>query len=415
MHNEPGLFPCYVIMMQMNLLKGGMHVYCHQCGELVNYEEDNYCPNCGAKLEKEAVDAILKEGAQSEKQGTEQIHDQASQNFSEAMRSSFANKKGGRLNKYVGDRKEIKLNVARVFSEVFEQHSKDEAEMVFAAGTRATTPCLREIESTWPKPWLFARVFLIFALTYIMLYISINSFDNQNTLPGLIVVGSFAGPFALLIFFWEMNAPQNVSIYEAAQLFFVGGAASLIAALILYSIFPVEEMDVMGAIMVGVIEEVGKLAIIAFFIKRLNPVYILNGLLIGAAIGAGFAGFESAGYAFRYMYEEGLDSMLEIIFLRGWQSVGGHVVWAAITGAAIMYAKQAEPLHPDHFFSGRFLKFFIVPVILHALWDMIAYPALVLVLITIAWFFIYVMIHLGLQQIIRMHEDERRRKGAVHV
>ncbi|WLV24101.1 PrsW family glutamic-type intramembrane protease [Aciduricibacillus chroicocephali] len=382
-------------------------MYCHQCGEHVNYDKDNYCQACGAKLEKEKVRAILHSEEISEELSPHRINEKASQNFSEAMRSSFAKKE---LDRYVGDRRKIKMNVEQVFSEVFEKHTKDEAEMLFAAGTRATTPKLRDIEATWPKPWLFARVFLIFALTYILLYIGINSFNNQNTLPGLIVVGSFAGPFALLIFFWEMNAPQNVSIYETAQLFFVGGAASLVAALILYSIFPVENMDVVGAVMVGVIEEIGKLAIVAYFIKRMNPIYILNGLLIGAAIGAGFAAFESAGYAFRYMYEEGLDSMLEIIFLRGWQSVGGHVVWSAIGGAALMYAKGSEKLAPHHFFSSKFLKFFIIPIVLHALWDMIGWPYAVLLLIAVAWFFIYVMIHLGLKQIVEMHDDEERRR-----
>jgi len=381
-------------------------MYCHHCGERVNYETDQYCQACGIPLEKEAVHAIIK-GTVSKESGSDRkdIHEHASQNFSEAMRANF-NKATVRVNQYVGEKGEIKLNVMDVFSEVFEKHSKQEAEMVFAAGTSATTPKLCDIQATWPKPWLFARVFLIFALTYILLYIAINSFNNPNALPGLIVVGSFAGPFALLIFFWEMNAPQNISIYETAKLFFIGGAASLVAALVLYSVFPVEQLNVTGAIMVGFIEEIGKLAIIAYFIKQMNPKYILNGLLIGAAIGAGFAGFESAGYAFRYMYEEGLDSMLEIIFARGWQSTGGHIAWSAIAGAALMYAKQSEELHVDHFFSSKFLKFFIVAIALHAIWDMVAYPIFVLVLIAVAWLFIYVMIHAGLKQIITMHQEE---------
>jgi len=385
-------------------------MYCHHCGEKVNYETDNFCQACGTPLEKAAVEAIIKETISTEpNDNSKHIHEHASRNFSEAMRSNF-NKATVRVNQYVGKKGEIKLNVIEVFSEVFEKHSKKEAEMVFAAGTPATTPKLCDIQATWPKPWLFARVFLVFALTYILLYIAINSFQNPNALPGLIVVGSFAGPFALLIFFWEMNAPQNISIYETAKLFFVGGAASIVAALLLYSIFPVEELNVVGAIMVGIIEEVGKLAIIAYFIKQLNPKYILNGLLIGAAIGAGFAGFESAGYAFRFMYEEGLDSMLEIIFARGWQSTGGHVAWSAIAGAALMYAKQDAELHADHFFSSKFLKFFIISVALHAVWDMVGYPAFVLVLIALAWFFIYIMINAGLKQIIRMHDEEEQKQ-----
>ena len=117
-------------------------------------------------------------------------------------------------------------------------------------------------------------------------------------------------PFSLLIFFWEMNAPRNISIYETAKMFFVGGTASLVLTLFLYSIFPVYDLNYSGAIAVGVVEEVGKLAVVIYFIRKLNPKFILNGLLIGATIGAGFAAFESAGYAFNFGMIYGDQAMI---------------------------------------------------------------------------------------------------------
>ena len=378
-------------------------MFCHKCGEEIE-AESNFCPYCGTARDQEEQSAQpAAETVQMQPNGS-QVNAHASSSFSRALRGSVGHATE-RLNEFVGEKGELKLDLSDVFSEVFTKHTQEEAEMLFAAGTRATTPKLSDIPTTWPKPWLFARVFLIFALTYILLYICIDSFSNPNALPGLIVIGSFAGPFALLIFFWEMNAPQNISIYETAKMFFVGGAASLVAALVLYAVFPVQELDVTGAIMVGIIEEIGKLMIIGYFVRKLNPKYILNGLLIGAAIGAGFAAFESAGYAFRFMYEEGLESMLSIIFMRGWQSVGGHVVWSAIGGAAIVYAKRGQRLSIDHFTNKHFLKLFIVPVALHAIWDMIRYPVLVLILIVIAWVFIFTLINAGLKQIVRLNKE----------
>lgn len=378
-------------------------MFCHKCGEEIE-AESNFCPYCGTARDQEEQSAQpAAETVQMQPNGS-QVNAHASSSFSRALRGSVGHATE-RLNEFVGEKGELKLDLSDVFSEVFTKHTQEEAEMLFAAGTCATTPKLSDIPTTWPKPWLFARVFLIFALTYVLLYICIDSFSNSNALPGLIVIGSFAGPFALLIFFWEMNAPQNISIYETAKMFFVGGAASLVAALVLYAVFPVQELDVTGAIMVGIIEEIGKLMIIGYFVRKLNPKYILNGLLIGAAIGAGFAAFESAGYAFRFMYEEGLESMLSIIFMRGWQSVGGHVVWSAIGGAAIVYAKRGQRLSIDHFTNKHFLKLFIVPVALHAIWDMIRYPVLVLILIVIAWVFIFTLINAGLKQIVRLNKE----------
>src|SRR5699024_5138346 len=140
-------------------------------------------------------------------------------------------------------------------------------------------------------------------------------FQNFFALPGLIVIGSFAVPFSLLIFFWEIDAPQNINLYEIAVMVFFRGAASFPSTLILHSIFPVYDLTFSSAIIIGVVEEVGKLAIIIYFINKLNPKYILNGLLIGAAIGAGFAAFESTGYAFAADFL-GSQSMISVTLLR---------------------------------------------------------------------------------------------------
>ena len=78
--------------------------------------------------------------------------------------------------------------------------------------------------------------------------------------------------------------------------------------------------------LIGLVEELAKAVIVAVFlfkIKKSN--YILDGLLIGAAVGAGFAAFETAGYILRFGLNSGLEAMLEIIKLRGFSVPGGHV------------------------------------------------------------------------------------------
>lgn len=383
--------------MSVGSIGRGMKMYCFQCGNEVK-ETQKYCTSCGTDLRE--VNNL--EHAATNVDG----HDTR---FQDQVKDTFLNATK-KVNQMVGEQGSINVNLKDVFSDVFKKHTKEEAEHLFISGTSTTTPEEANISTSWPRPWLFSRVFFVLALTFVFLYISAIYFQNNNAIPGLNFIGSFAVPFALLIFFWEMNAPRNISFYEVVKMLFIGGAASLVTTLFLYLFFPIYDITMTSAVIIGVLEEVGKLAIIAYFVKKLNPKFILNGLLIGATIGAGFAAFESAGYANEIGLMYGEFEMISIIFLRGWMSIGTHVVWSAIAGAALVYVKGNHPLVQAHFFDANFLKLFLVPVILHAVWDMPLYVLqqfyfMYVILIVVAWVFIFTLIHAGLKQISRINES----------
>ena len=362
-----------------------------------------FCSSCGARLEGSVEQQVLLNNEGDSFQELSATSEANARSISEQVKGAFLHTTE-KINGMVGEKGNIDLKLSDVFSAVLKKHTKQEGEMLFISGTELTTPKENEISTSWPKPWLFSRVFLVLAITYILLSISTFIFQNSNAVPGLIVIGAFTVPFSLLIFFWETNAPRNISMYEIAKMFFLGGAASLVMTLFLYSIFPIYELDYMGAIGVGVLEEVGKLLIIAYFIKQFNAKYILNGLLIGAAIGAGFASFESAGYAFNLGMIYGEEAMIKNIFDRAWTSIGGHVVWSAISGAALVYVKGNNQLSSNHFMEGRFIKLFLVSITLHAVWDMPLYflhqfYLLFIILIISAWLFIFTLMNAGLKQL----------------
>ena len=177
-------------------------------------------------------------------------------------------------------------------------------------------------------------------MTSLILYFILLEFQNINAIPGFIFMGAMTVPFALLVFFWEVNAPRNISIFSVVSMFFVGGVLSLVCTLILYKITGAGNLSYIGALLVGLVEEAGKIVVVAYYMKKTDSKYILNGLLLGACVGAGFAVFESAGYAFRNLLEtSSTDVMLNVTLLRGVLSLGGHVVWTAIAGAALAATK----------------------------------------------------------------------------
>ncbi len=363
--------------------------HCTRCGSLMD-DKDAFCGKCGQRAS--STPPPFEGGAQS----GSGYGQQKSKTNSTIIDS---------INDYMGNSRPVDLNWKDLFTDVFKKHTTEEAEDIFICGTARTTPDILHVQSTWPRPWLYSRVFLMFLLAFVLLRICADFFQNFNAVPGLIVVGAFTVPLTTLVLFMEVNAYRNISFYYVAKTFLVGGCASLVATLLLFELAPVGDLDFFGACMVGVIEEIGKLVIVYIFISR-NPKckHILSGLLIGASVGAGFAAFESAGYAMRILLMGGWDMMIDNIFLRGFLAPGGHVTWAAISGAALIIAKGNSALSPNTLFTGRFLRLFLIPVVLHSVWDMpIAFGSevfLMPLLLTVAvWIVVLILINMGLDEV----------------
>lgn len=336
------------------------------------------------------------------------------------------------INQLAGGEGAVDINLKDTFSNVFKKHSRKEAERIFIGGTTFTTPREGDIAATWPRPWLFSRILVFFIATYVLLYFLQSVNELKPSYVALIFIGALAVPFSTLIFFFECNAPRNISFWSVLQMLFIGGVLSLIATMFLNRFTAAVSVGWFLPLMTAIVEELAKLAALAVFVKILRPRYILNGLLIGGAIGAGFAVFETAGYGFDaltsvltkvskipqmslrdILQTYGFPSMNNILILRGWTSIGGHVAWAAITGAALLIAMNGDKLQPRHFLDRRFLSLFWIPIVLHTAWDQILIPQLknnavinsnlyYLILIVLAWTVLFVIINSGLQQISRL-------------
>ena len=303
---------------------------CPECGKKVK-ESDINCPSCGYPLQTKNPPNVVAEN----------------------------------LDKITGAKSESYVTFKDLFKNTFKKHTEKDLDDVFVCGSDATTPDVKDINPKNASAWVYLKIFIFFLIAYVATRIGYINYGNDNFLPGLIMLGAFAMPVTVLIFFFEINVFKNIPFYKVLKYFILGGALSLILAILFFSLdFNTDISTYGGALMVGVIEEIPKATIVALFLfknKKCN--YILDGLLVGAAVGAGFAAFETAGYILRNGISGGINMMLYVIKLRGFLAPGGHVAWAAIEGAALMFVKGFEPLDKKHLNDKRFLLMCLIPIV----------------------------------------------------
>jgi hypothetical protein len=115
-----------------------------------------------------------------------------------------------------------------------------------------------------------------------------------------------------------------------------------------------------------VVEEPAKLAIVYYIIRKKDYKFILNGILVGMAVGTGFAVLETLSYIMRYTLAEGYELGLQVAVIRGLGSFSSHGTYAAIYGGGLMMAKGSDPLKLNHLLHKDHLMYFLAAVILHA-------------------------------------------------
>ncbi len=320
----------------------------------------------------------------------------------------------GQLDKHASLDKLEGFSLKEMFSEVFRKRTQDEVDDYFQVGSRLTTPEIIEVPTGWPKPWFFGRVLMFVGMLYFAQYLAFHQFQNTLMLPGMMMTGALAMPFATAILFFELNAPRNVSFPRVLTLVCAGGVLSIFVSLIGFQVSKLHYL--FGAPAAGIIEETGKLIAVVLMMKKGDKLYILNGCLFGAAVGAGFAAFESAGYAFNAFLgalpdksQAGIlfaaGNMVTSITLRGVLAPFGHVAWTGITAGVLWRARAHKTSMVDAFVDGKFIRAFFMVVLLHATWNfaagfglIIGGPFMALVGV-VSWYLVFGIVQQGLRQV----------------
>lgn len=185
--------------------------------------------------------------------------------------------------------------------------------------------------------------------------------------PTVIVVGSFLVPTTMVAFALSRDREGHLTT-EGVVLGFLGaGTLAVVGTALLETyLLPAAAGTFLG---VGIIEELGKACVVMAVGSRLRRLEPRDGMVLGAVVGAGFAAFESAGYALQTMLDHLDDhtvrNILETEASRALLAPFGHITWTALLGGALFAGAR----------DGRFrvttqlVRTAAGVILLHALWD----------------------------------------------
>jgi protease PrsW len=229
----------------------------------------------------------------------------------------------------------------------------------------------------WLRALLIGLVLFV-ATTVVMLFTG-----NPNLYPTVILIGNFLVPVVFVAFLYDHQHFSALSTDTIAASFCIGGVLGVLGASILESLLlptvsnPTQGLSLLAALVVGLIEEGCKIAAVAFLARRMSHTSQMDGLLLGGAVGMGFAALESTGYAFTaLLLSHGqIEASIIATVIRGLIAPFGHGVWTGILGAVLFRQSTAR-----HFrINGPVIVTFLFVSVLHALWDGLPFSIYVII------------------------------------
>ena len=292
------------------------------------------------------------------------------------------------------------FNPSKFFGGIRRKYTEEEIVKNIFMGTTETTPSIQDISTEYPQPWIFFRLTIVALIIFYGFKFTYDLSLNNIYIPALIITGSFGIPISTLVLFLELNLRRNIPIWIVAKLFLGGAVLSLFFNEVIAGIF-YGFYELLGNSAAAITEEPAKLLTLVLLARgKTKYPYILNGLLLGAAVGCGFATFESAGYAYRFL--EPYEDMINVITIRGILSPFAHIVWTAVAGAALWRVKKCGNFSFKLLKKKTFYAPFATIIICHAIWNspyQLPFYGTYIICGLIAWILALSLVNLGIKQI----------------
>lgn len=232
------------------------------------------------------------------------------------------------------------------------------------------------------------RVFLLGLLAYFLVYQVLTSTQNPHLVPLAILIASALVPVVFVIFCWEQSAFADMPPAVVGLTFLSGAILGLVIAAVVENVLiqptrAADSIDLATAIIIGITEETAKVIAVVWFLRDKRLTSELDGLILGAAAGMGFAALETAGYGFAAFLQGfiataqsgpsslnaliigGISVMNHQLLVRMTLAIFGHGVWTGIVCAVIWRERGQSTFR----LTPSVIVAFCIAVGLHALWD----------------------------------------------
>jgi RsiW-degrading membrane proteinase PrsW (M82 family) len=229
------------------------------------------------------------------------------------------------------------------------------------------------------RGWGWRQTLLTGLLLWIASVVVTALTENVLMIPTVVLLGSFLVPATAVDWYLDHYRSDLATPARVTRAFILGGGFGVIGATVLEALFlPSGLLVFSGA---ALIEELVKLLGLLLVARHLPCHRARDGIVLGAAVGFGFAALESSGYALSaLLVREGqaivlsLGSLVSTEIVRGFLAPLGHGLWTAIVGGALFAASgEGRPR-----VSWSVVAAYLAVVLLHASWDSMWIVAMVL-------------------------------------
>jgi RsiW-degrading membrane proteinase PrsW (M82 family) len=212
--------------------------------------------------------------------------------------------------------------------------------------------------------WL--TVLVMGSALYVAVFTTLLRTQDPLIVPSLLLIGASVVPITFTTFVSSLRRQSGLTFAQLCVAAALGGVIGTVVAgsLEFETIHTLGSLPTLG---IGLIEESAKLAVPVVILAWRKP-RPLDGLVLGVAVGSGFAALETMGYAFVALVQSGghLRFVTHLILVRSVAAPGGHAAWTGLACASLFAIRSSAR---RWFGWARFVTVFAGVVGLHATWD----------------------------------------------